>query len=134
MSVTLSERVRGLTSLIAIVLSDAALLEGGRKSRSPTIRKNLSILQKECSALRKACLETQKAIPTKARIAKVAPVGCNPTPQVAEVVAEAAPVASSVAEAPPTPLKLLPLNAAVAQQPKRSRTTALKKNEVTIQA
>ena len=68
---SLSERVRGLSSYIAIISDDATLLETGRKSRSPAIRKNLSILQKECASLRKQCLETQKALPTKSRPPKV---------------------------------------------------------------
>ncbi len=68
---SLSERVRGLSNYITIISDDAALLETGRKSRSPAIRKNLSILQKECASLRKQCLETQKALPTKSRPPKV---------------------------------------------------------------
>ena len=57
---SLAERVRGLSNYISIIADDAALLEGGRKSRSPAMRKNLSILAKECSELRKQCLEVQK--------------------------------------------------------------------------
>ena len=75
---SLSERVRGLSKYISIIADDAALLEGGRKSRSPARRKNLSILAKECGEIRKQCLEVQKKLPTKTR----APANVESTPSV----------------------------------------------------
>ena len=111
---SLSERVRGLSKYISMIADDAALLEGGRKSRSPAMRKNLSILAKECGEIRKQCLEVQKNLPTKTR----APGG-SPHDAAVEV---AAPVVEEIAKqeeaAIPPCLKL-----------KRSRTTAPKKSK-----
>ena len=112
---SLSERVRGLSKYISMIADDAALLEGGRKSRSPAMRKNLSILAKECGEIRKQCLEVQKNLPTKTR----APGG--------------SPHDAAVEVAPPVVEEIAKQEEAVAIPPclklKRSRTTAPKKSK-----
>ena len=115
---SLAERVRGLSNYISIIADDAALLEGGRKSRSPAMRKNLSILAKESGELRKQCLGVQKNLPTKTRApaAILSSVEAVPAvPAVEENVEEAA-ATPSPQPATPSVLKL-----------KRARTTAPKK-------
>ena len=119
---SLAERVRGLSNYISIIADDAALLEGGRKSRSPAMRKNLSILAKECSELRKQCLEVQKNLPTKTRAPAASLSSVEAVPAVEEIavsknVEEAAATPSPQA-ATPSLLKL-----------KRARTTAPKKSK-----
>ena len=111
---SLSERVRGLSKYISMIADDAALLEGGRKSRSPAMRKNLSILAKECGEIRKQCLEVQKNLPTKTRAPGGSPHdAAEAAPPVVEEIAK-----QEEAVAIPPCLKL-----------KRSRTTAPKKSK-----
>ncbi len=110
---SLSERVRGLSKFVAIISDDAALLEGGRKSRSPAMRKNLSILAKECGEIRKQCLEVQKNLPTKTR----APGGSQH-----DAAVEVAPPVLQHDEP-----EAIPIANATIVKLKRARTTAPKK-------
>ena len=133
MSSSLSERIRGLSKYISIISDDAVLLEGGRKSRSPAMRKNLSILAKECGEIRKQCLEVQKNLPTKTR----APVGCNPPVLKHDNVESTPPVAVSdvpcgndvkVSEEVPKDQAIPACSNTI--KLKRARTTAPKKSNI----